>query len=154
MTYDESVFMTKWDARFLHLALHIGDWSKDPSTRVGAVIVRPNKTIASVGFNGFARGVEDRFERLLDRDVKYQFTLHAEMNAILSANEPVDGYTMYVSPLIPCSNCAAAIVQSGIVRVVAYMPLLPERWGKSFSAGEQMFGEANVELNVYEKIEY
>ncbi len=150
----EAVFMDKWDARFLHLALQIGDWSKDPSTKVGAVIVRPNRTISSVGFNGFPRGVNDTEDRLNNREEKYQFTLHAEMNAILSANEPVDGYTIYVSPLIPCSNCAAAIVQSGIVHVIAYMPVLPDRWGSSFAATAEMFSEAKVKLNVFDKIEY
>lgn len=146
--------MNKWDNRFLDLALRIGAWSKDPSTQVGAVIVRPNRTLASVGFNGFPRGVHDLPERLQDRNVKYQFTLHAEMNAILSANEPVVGMTLYVAPLIPCANCAAAIVQSGIKRVVAYMPVTPERWTGSFDTTQQMFDEAGVEITVHKWVEY
>lgn len=140
--------MNKWDHRFLDLALRIATWSKDPSTKVGAVIVRPNRTLASIGFNGFPREVDDTPERLEDRATKLQFTLHAEMNAILSAAEPLVGYTLYVAPLIPCGNCAAAIVQAGIKRVVAFMPHIPERWEDSFAAGKAMFSEAKVELEV------
>lgn len=140
--------MTDWDKRFLDLARHIAEWSKDPSTKVGAAIVRPNRTIASVGYNGFPRGVQDLPERLEDRPVKYHFTVHAEMNAILSANEPVTGYTLYVAPLLPCSTCAAAIVQSGISRVVTAMPYQPDRWQSSFSDGLKMFDEAEVKWEL------
>jgi dCMP deaminase len=104
-----------WDKRFLELAALVGGWSKDPSTKVGAVIVRPDRTIASLGYNGFPRGVDDTYK---DREHKLLRTVHAEMNAILSAREPVNGYTLYVTPLCPCSNCAAAIIQSGIKRIV------------------------------------
>lgn len=135
----------KWDKRFLDLAHHIGEWSKDPSTKVGAVIVRPNRTIASVGYNGFPRGVDDTYTTREDKLMK---TVHAEMNAILSANEPVKGYTLYVSPLFPCSNCAAVIIQAGIKHVVAYMPDSPDRWGDSFKAASMMFLEAGVMFEV------
>jgi len=59
----EAAFMDKWDDRFLHLALQIGDWSKDPSSNVVAVIVSPNRTISTVGLNGFPRGVNDTEDR-------------------------------------------------------------------------------------------
>lgn len=52
----KDIGIEKWDARFLDLAVFIGDWSKDPSTKVGAVLVRPDRTIAGLGFNGFPRG--------------------------------------------------------------------------------------------------
>ena len=139
--------MTDWDDRFLKLAQHIAQWSKDPSTKVGAVIVRPNRTIASVGYNGFPRGVNDD-ERLNDRPYKYAMTVHAEANAILSANERLDGCTLYVTPLSPCSSCASIIIQSGIRRVVAYMPHQPEHWADSFAIARTMLDEAGIEWEI------
>ena len=137
-----------WDDRFLALADHIASWSKDPSTKVGAVIVRPNRTIASVGYNGFPRGVNDDLERLNDRPTKYSMTVHAEANAILSADGRIDGCTLYVTPLHPCSNCAALIIQSGISKVVAGMPTDPAHWADSFAKAKMMFDEAGVEVIV------
>lgn len=137
-----------WDDRFLALADHIAGWSKDPSTKVGAVIVRPNRTIASVGYNGFPRGVNDDPERLNDRPVKYAMTVHAEANAILSADGRLDGCTLYVTPLHPCANCAALIIQSGITRVVARMPTDPAHWADSFSKAKIMFDEAGIEVII------
>lgn len=139
--------MSDWDNRFLKLAQHIAQWSKDPSTKVGAVIVRPNRTIASVGYNGFPRGVNDD-ERLNDRPYKYAMTVHAEANAILSANERLDGCTLYVTPLSPCSSCASIIIQSGIKRVVAYMPHQPEHWADSFAIARTMLDEAGIEWEI------
>lgn len=144
------VDVAKWDDRFLDLADTVASWSKDPSTKVGAVIARPDRTIASVGFNGFPRGVDDSGERLEDRPVKYGITVHAELNAVLSAHEPVRGYTLYVSPLHPCSNCAAAVVQAGIVRVVARVEGTPERWEQSFALASMIFAEAGVEVVLKE----
>lgn len=131
-----------WDTRFLELAALVGSWSKDPSTKVGAVIVRPDRTIASLGYNGFPRGVDDTYQ---DREHKLLRTVHAEMNAILSAREPLHGCTIYVTPLCPCSNCAAAVIQAGIVRVVAETPAIqrPE-WEASFDAAKEMFQQAKV----------
>ena len=139
--------MSDWDDRFLKLAQHIAQWSKDPSTKVGAVIVRPNRTIASVGYNGFPRGVNDD-ERLNDRPYKYAMTVHAEANAILSANERLDGCTLYVTPLSPCSSCASILIQSGIKRVVAYMPHQPEHWADSFAIARTMLDEAGIEWEI------
>ncbi len=135
-----------WDYRFLDLAEHVGRWSKDPSTKVGAVIVRPDRTIASLGYNGFPRGVEDAYTT---REEKLLRTVHAEMNAILSAREPLHGCTIYVSPLFPCSNCAAAIIQAGIKTVIARMGQPREEWAKSFQAAREMFRQAFVEFDIY-----
>lgn len=135
-----------WDHRFLTLAEHVGRWSKDPSTKVGAVIVRPDRTIASLGYNGFPRGVKDVYQ---DREDKLLRTVHAEMNAILSAREPLHGCTIYVSPLFPCANCAAAIIQAGIKTVIARMGQPREEWAKSFNTARGMFREAFVEFDIY-----
>ena len=89
--------------------------------KVGAVLVRPDRTIAAVGFNGFPRGVLDHAERYDDRPTKYEMVVHAELNALLSSRESLEGYTLYVTPLPPCSQCAAAIIQRGIRKVVIAM---------------------------------
>ncbi|MCK1671045.1 dCMP deaminase family protein [Bradyrhizobium sp. 150] len=131
-----------WPNYFLRVAGVVSIASKDPSTQVGAVIVRPDRTMASFGFNGFPRGVVDSPDRLNDRPTKYSFTVHAEANAILTAREPLHGYTMY-STLFPCSDCAKLIIQSGI-RFVCSPVYEVERWRSSFMLSEQMFREAGV----------
>lgn len=141
--------MNKWDRRYLDLAKYVAHWSKDPSTKVGAAITNPDGTIVSLGFNGFPRGVLDFSTRLNDRPQKYARTVHAEMNAILSAHRSVRDCTLYVAPLFPCSSCAGAIIQAGIARVVAVCGHLnnPD-WQRSFDTSMEMFAEAGVEFEV------
>lgn len=140
--------MAKWDRRFLDLARTVAAWSRDPSTQVGAVIVRPDRTIASLGYNGLPRGVLDDPARLDDRATKLAMTVHAELNAILSAREPLHGCTVFVWPLPPCSHCAAALIQAGVAEIVSPSPApaAAERWAASFNAARQMFAEAGVAL--------
>jgi dCMP deaminase len=71
------------------------------------------------------------------------------MNAILSAREPLHGCAIYVSPLFPCSNCAAAIIQAGIKTVIARMGQPREEWATSFQAAREMFHQAEVEFGIY-----
>jgi len=141
----------KWDLRFLALAEHVASWSKDPSTQVGAVIVRPDRTIASLGYNGFPRWIADTDERLNDRETKYKLMVHCEMNAIISAREPLKGYTLYVHPFMTCARCAVHIAQAGISRVVA--PVMPqdksERWADAFRDAEGIYGECKIEFTYY-----
>lgn len=139
-----------WDERFLQLAEHVAAWSKDPSTKVGAAIARPNKTIASIGYNGFPRGVCDSEYRYADRDIKLMLTVHAEVNAILHAREPLDGCTIYVSPLLPCVDCAGIIIQSGITRVVS-RGVASAQWESSCTTAMEMLDEADVTVVSLEK---
>ncbi|MGX9443904.1 deoxycytidylate deaminase [Nitrobacteraceae bacterium UC4446_H13] len=132
-----------WHLRFLDLARHVAAWSRDPSTQVGAVIVRPDRTIASVGFNGFPRGVEDYPDRYADRPTKYQFVVHAEANAILNAHRSVAGCALY-STLFTCNECAKLIVQAGIACVVAPTPATLDAYG--FRIALQMYAEAGVDV--------
>ena len=140
---------TNWDNRFLDMAKLVSTWSKDPSTKVGAVIVDPSNRLISVGYNGFPKGVTDD-ERLFDRDKKYDIIVHAEVNAILFSNKALDGCTMYTSPFQPCPRCAGLIIQSGIRRVVSIVNSNP-RWVEDFSTAKQLLLEAKIRLDIYEE---
>ena len=136
----------KWDRRFIELAKHISTYSKDPSTKVGAIIVNDNHLVVGMGYNGFPRGVEDSEERLNDREQKYAMVVHAEANAILMAGHKCRGATLYVYPsfVLPpiCNECAKLVIQSGIREVVGYEPDLTnersKRWASSIKVSQQM----------------
>lgn len=136
---------SKWDARFLALAGHVAGWSKDPSTKVGAVIVDRQRRVVSMGFNGFPQGVEDRLD--VSRETKLARTIHAEANALLFAQRNLAGCAIYVTRP-PCSNCGALIIQSGIARVVYAAPdaAFMARWGDSIRESEMMFRLAGVDV--------
>lgn len=110
-----------WDEYFMGLAHLSALRSKDPNTQVGAAIVDENHRVVSVGYNGFPTGVsDDEFPWSREGNVltsKYAFVVHAELNAILNSQRSVRGCTIYVS-LFPCNECAKAIIQSGIKKIV------------------------------------
>lgn len=127
------------------LAENVAAWSKDPSTKVGAVITRSDNTIASVGFNGFPRGCSDSDGLYDDREEKLDRVVHAELNAILNSHQRLDGCSIYVTHP-PCGPCAAAIIQAGLTKVVYKKPTAghTSKWGKSQERGRSMFKEARV----------
>lgn len=147
----------RWDQHFLRLALEHARMSKDPSTKVGAVIVGPDREIRSVGFNGFPRGIADTPERLHDRETKLQLVVHAEMNAILAAARmgvSVKGCAMYVAARRvsgeiwggpPCVRCAVEIIQAGITQIVTWPDMIgrPE-WNASHTMAIGVLSEAGV----------
>ena len=139
----------KWDVRFLNLAKHVSTWSKDPSTKVGAVIVDIYKRVVSVGFNGYPRGIPDN--GLENREEKYAKVLHAEINAILFSQRSLEGCTIYVYPMAPCSQCASTIVQSGITRVVTVRPTdkLIERWGEKIKIAEDIIKDSGGYIDYF-----
>ena len=137
----------KWDSRMMELADLVAGWSKDPSTKVGCVIMRPDRTVASMGYNGFPRGVMDRVDRYEDRPTKYKFVVHAEANAIVAAGSSVQGMTAYCT-LYPCCECAKLLIQAGITEVVVKSLEKTERFYDSMTASEQMFKEAGVILRA------
>lgn len=142
--------MTDWESRFLALAEHIASWSKDPSTKVGAVIVDCSNRVVGVGYNGFPRGIADTDGRLSDRETKYRLVVHAEANAILNASGSVRGCRMYTN-LLPCTECAKLIIQSGILSVVS--PKLPEnlvRWQQNTQHAIWMLEEAGRTVIIHE----
>lgn len=139
----------KWDRRFLKMAELVASWSKDPSTKCGAVIVRPDRTIASTGYNGFPKGCSDASEFYEDRELKYARVVHAEVNAILHAREPLNGYTIYTWPAGwsgSCDRCATCIIQSGIKRIVHIRGEsdFASRWREAGDRALQMYDEAEV----------
>ena len=134
-----------WDDYFLGICDTVSSKSKDPSTKVGACIANSLHQILAAGFNGIPRKVKDLPERLNDRAIKLEYTLHAEINAFHNRIGSVEGCTLYVNSLPPCFNCALNIVQAGIVRVVYPDTAIPDRWWDSCNKGLRLFEEAGVE---------
>ena len=137
----------KWDIRFLDLAKLVSTWSKDPSTKIGAVITDSNNKIISLGYNGFPKKLADD-HRLDDRETKYKMIIHGEMNAILSANRSLDGCSLYTYPFMPCPRCASMVIQTGINRIISYKNT-NERWEEEFKLSLSLFKEAKVEYTEY-----
>ena len=111
-----------WDEYFMGVALLAAERSKDPSTQVGACIVDKDNRILSTGYNGFPHGCsDDEFPWNRDEslgETKYQFVVHAELNAILNASgKSLAGSRVYVG-LFPCNECAKAIIQAGVREVI------------------------------------
>lgn len=137
----------KWDYRFLQLCELVASWSKDPSTKVGAVIVDNDNRVISLGYNGFPKGVIDDVARYSNRDEKYKYVVHAERNAIVFAKQNLKECTIYTWPMMPCSACAGIIIQSGIKKVVS-IENKNERWTEEFLFSSNMFREAGIILEI------
>ena len=139
----------KWHSRFVDLAKHISEWSKDPSTQVGAVAIK-NRRILATGYNGFPRGVADRQERLLNREQKLLRTVHAEANIVAQAAQhgtTLTNATVYIWPFLPCNSCCSLLIQAGITRVVVPDLPIPDRWRESFTMSTEMLREAGIQLH-------
>ena len=136
----------KWDPRFLQMAELVASWSKDPSTKTGAIIVRPDKTVLSVGFNGFPKKMQDDPKDYENREIKYSKIVHCEMNALIHAKGSVEGCTLYTWPFASCDRCAVHMIQAGISRFV--FPSLPKklvkRWKESTDKTKQYIKDANL----------
>lgn len=141
--------LDKWDTRYLMRAKQQAEWSKDVNTKVGAIIVDARHHAVSDGFNGFPHGLPDEEYRLTNKVLKNDLTIHAEMNALLFARCDVSGMTLYVWPYAPCVRCAVHIIQAGIARVVAPMPLFYSSWAQSQIKGIDCFKEAGTRLDYF-----
>lgn len=142
--------------KFVSVAQAVAGLSKDPSTRVGAVVLDDDCNILTVGFNGFPRGVADTPERYADKAQKYPRIAHAEMNAVAQAariGTKLHGSTMIVTALYPCSMCARIIIQSGVKRVYApkSTPDTNPLWIQEGEISRSMFLEAGVQVIEYEE---
>lgn len=142
--------MDKWDKRYIELSQLVSTWSKDPSTQVGAVIVRENKSIESVGFNGFPKGVKDTAERLEDRSIKYPLTIHAEENAMrFATNKDYTSSKIYVYPCQPCGPCLSKLAQNGLNDVITVREVdseMEKRWEASFNLSKEIAKEVGVHI--------
>jgi dCMP deaminase len=140
----------KWHARFLQLAKEVSTWSIDPSTKVGCVLVK-NRRVISTGYNGFPKNISDSFDRLLDREKKYEITVHAEVNAVTTAalhGVSTDNCSAYLT-FNPCSRCAAVLINAGISDVyIIGGQILPDRWLSNFIVAGNLLAEAGVNQHV------
>lgn len=144
----------RWLENYLNLAKTVSTWSKDPSTKIGAVAVGQNGQILSQGYNGFPRGVEDSQRRLNDKEVKYKFVVHAEQNCIYNATlngVSLNGADLYVHGLPVCSECAKGVIQVGIKNVFICHPAeIAPIWQDAYKFTKQMFNEAGVNAVRYD----
>lgn len=138
--------MTDWDQRYMDLAKHVAGWSKDPSTKVGAVLVGTNRRHISLGYNGFPHGISDSLQRLNDRTTKLRLVQHAERNVLDQTTFDTQGATLIVTRF-PCSECAKSIISKGIARVVYLLDkAYGDRWLDEVRLAQEMLTEAGVEL--------
>ena len=145
---------TDWDFRYLEMARLVASWSKDLNAKVGAVIVRKNRVVAT-GFNGLPSEILDTDQRLCNSELKQQMTVHAEENALIVAGRDAEGACIYVHGKPVCCRCAGSIIQAGIKRVVAMPPdshsLNPNsKWIPLGIIAQEMFGEANIAFSARE----
>jgi dCMP deaminase len=141
------------DQRILHVASDIAGWSKNRKRKVGCVITNDRGDVVSTGCNGFPRGIDDNIEERHISPLKHLFVEHAERNAIYNAaaaGSAVRDCTLY-STLYPCAECAKAIIQSSIKRLVTYPPDWDDkRYKESFAVSKQMFDEVGIEITFYD----
>lgn len=141
-----------WDAYYLEICKVVGSRSKDPNTQLGCIIVGPAHEIRSTGYNSFPRGIRDDVPERLERPAKYLWIEHAERNAICNAaraGTATERCTIYVE-IMPCMDCARAIVQAGISEVVIsdarMSQYASEYYNQHFSLVEVLFAEAGVKV--------
>tara|TARA_B100000579_G_scaffold352806_1_gene307313 strand:+ start:449 stop:895 length:447 start_codon:yes stop_codon:yes gene_type:complete len=147
------MMVDKWHKRYLKLAQEVASWSKDPSTKIGAVAIGEKGQVLAQGYNGFPRDVNDTPERYSNRELKYKYVVHAEQNLIYNATYngvSLDGAVLYVVGLPICSECAKAIIQVGIRQVVMPDQEVPEHWSESWNFTQSLFRESGVEWIMIE----
>ena len=141
-----------WDEYYLNICQVVAQRSKDPNTQIGCVIVGPAHEIRSTGYNSFPRGIRDDVPERLVRPTKYLWIEHAERNAICNSarsGTSTDQCTIYVE-IMPCMDCARAIVQAGIREVVVSSARMAQyssaQYDEHFSMVEVLFQEADVKV--------
>ena len=149
----KGVFMDRlsWDEYFMGIALLSAKRSKDPSTQVGACIVDQDNKVVSIGYNGMPRNCDDSQltrEKGEGLDSKYLYVCHAEFNAILNTRDgsQLKGCKVYVT-LFPCNECAKAIIQTGIKKII----YLSDKYSDQIStqASKKLLKLAGVEVEEY-----
>ena len=140
-----------WDDYHMGMAISAARRSKDRSTKLGCVIVGPDNEIRTTGYNSFPRGIRDDIEERHQRPEKYDWTEHAERNAIYNAARhgvALKDCKLYV-PWLPCMPCARGIINVGITTVIGYATRLDDpTFARDFPRVRQMFKEAGVQLLI------
>ena len=108
---------SEWDEYFMEIAEVVASRSKDPSSKMGCVIVDENKRVVSLGYNGMLQGADESKMTLSERPMKYYFVIHSEMNALIFAKRDLTGCTVY-NRVATCENCLKYCLQAGITRFV------------------------------------
>ena len=146
-----------WDELFIRQAMLIAQKSKDPSTKVGCVIVGQDNAVLSMGFNGFPRGVEESLPERWERPMKYSWVEHAERNAIFNAARvgvSLNNARAYINwEPKPCADCTRALIQAGIKEVIGpNRPWTGKGTGKHYSIdhAEVMLREAGVKIRYFD----
>ena len=155
-------FTHRWLNYFFTLAQAAGDISKDPSTKVGAVIVK-DKYVLGTGFNGFPCGVHDdqkEYSHRYERPIKYDYTAHAEANALMQCclhGRSTKDATIFVTHQ-PCIECTKLLIQAGIKQIFFNNYTLPPKdgydpadWRSKLSLAENMCSEAGVIFYGFDK---
>lgn len=143
------------EIEILQLARDISLQSKDPSRKVGAIAVNDDRLILSTGWNGFPRGIEDTYDRLNNRELKYHYTIHAELNCILNAawsGTSLRGSHFFVYGLPACSRCALHLVQVQIQSIVCMVPgteEIHEPWLSEWQLTKKLFDEVNIHYTLW-----
>jgi len=141
-----------WSSKYLKLAKHVSTWSKDPSTKIGAVAVGDRGQILSTGYNGFPRNIKDSNDRLQNRESKYKYVVHGEMNCIYNATlngVSLNEADLYVYGLPICSECAKGVIQVGIKRAfMCYPETIRDKWKDSYKITSEMFDEVGIQHEI------
>ena len=144
-----------WDEYFINIAEQVKLKSKDEKTQIGVVVVGRDNEIVSTGYNSFARGINDDVRERQERPEKYFWFEHAERNAIYNAARigvSTLGTTMYMTCGMSCSDCARAIINSGVSKIVLRKGkgAKGDKWNESAERSNQMFKEAGVIVEYYD----
>ena len=147
--------LQEWDLFQLKLAKHYSTMSRDPSTKVGAVVTdMDSKFVYGLGYNGFPNDIPDTEEHLNNREFKYKHIVHAEVNALGMSSQFVGDVsgplTLFVYPFLPCLHCAQTIVEDYpfVTRIVS-LDYSPERWSSEFQDSKRLFEQCDIEVTLY-----
>lgn len=153
----DNLYIDNWDEYFMRHVYLAAQKSKDPRSKIGAVLVR-DKNIISTGFNGFPISVKDLPERYNDRNVKYEFVAHAEFNCIVTAARfgiSTNNSILYTQGIV-CNECCKSVIQGGIKCLIVHKqwPNLThnEQWVKSIEISKIMLSEAGIKIMFLDKI--
>lgn len=148
----------KWDERFLNVAKLISSWSKDPSTKVGAIAVSSHRRILAQGYNGLPAGIDDDKFNMNDRISKYEMIIHAESNVIYNAcNSGVSLKltTIYIYGMFPCPECIKAMAQVNVARIVFRLGFSKNTgvWKTRFDLSREIMHDLGIGFTHYKEIE-